>query len=355
MPNVQCSHTGCTYATGDNETTIVVELLKIHALTHAAPTTAPAADAGRQKPPKLNRPGITKGLSEEEWNIVSKKWEIFKNSTNIPVAQLSTQLWQCCDEDLTSELFRDVPDISTIAEVDLLARIKQLAVLSVAACVRKTELFSLRQDRGQPIHSFAANVKGKAHTCAFSKKCSTATCLSEVDYTDDIVKHVLLAGIADEDIKRDVLGLPDLDLKSLNDTIAIIESKEMAARAMSSPGVPPGASSIAAAHGGPKKPGSDALRSKLAQRTTCKKCNISMPKFVQLRQKSGPPKLREFDVCKECWKQDKKDSKDSHDTTGAIFDQLSGIHLNEDDQPDGRDNMAPVASAENLIHHCDEL
>lgn len=199
MPNVKCSISGCSFSTGENDATIVVELLKLHALEHAAPHTA--QDANRQKPPKLIRPTIAKGLSEEEWNTVSKKWTIFKNSTSIPAAQLSTQLWQCCDEELTAELFRDIPDITTISEADLLTCIKQLAVLSVAACVRKTELFSMRQDRGQPIRSFAANVRGKAHTCSFSKKCGTPTCLLPVDYTDDIIKYVLLAGVADEEIK----------------------------------------------------------------------------------------------------------------------------------------------------------
>ena len=57
MPAVPCSHTGCTYTTGDVDKDIVVELLKIHALTHvtAAPQQ-PTVDAHRQKPPKLTRP-----------------------------------------------------------------------------------------------------------------------------------------------------------------------------------------------------------------------------------------------------------------------------------------------------------
>ena len=250
MPDVRCSHTGCNYSTGDNEAAIVVELLKIHALEHANPAPPqPVLDnQTRQKPPKLNRPSISKGISDEEWNTVSRKWEIFKNATNIPDAQLSTQLWQCCDEELTSELFRDVPNISTIDEANLLASIKKLAVLSVAACVRKTELFSLKQDRGQSIRSFAAQVKGKAHTCAFSKQCGATGCTQDVDYTEDIVKHVLLAGIVDEDIKREVLGLEGLDLKSLNDTISLIESKEMAARAMSTMFSGSGSNNIAASH-----------------------------------------------------------------------------------------------------------
>ena len=141
MPSAGCSITGCNFSTGENEAAIVVELLKLHALEHAA--TPPTQDANRQKAPESARPKIVKGLSEEEWNTVSKKWTIFKSSTNIPAAQLSTQLWQCCDEELTSELFRDIPNISTITETEFLPRIKQLAVLSVAACVRKTELFSM--------------------------------------------------------------------------------------------------------------------------------------------------------------------------------------------------------------------
>ena len=72
MPNINCSHTGCTYATGDVDNAIVVELLKIHALTHAAAAPQqPTVDTHRQKPPKLTRPSISKGVSEEGWSVSS--------------------------------------------------------------------------------------------------------------------------------------------------------------------------------------------------------------------------------------------------------------------------------------------
>ena len=117
MPAVACSHPGCTYTTADLDKDIVVELLKTHHLTHvtAAPQQ-PTVDTQRQKPPKLLRPSISKGLTEEEWNTVTRKWDIFKNGTTIPEGQLTTLLWQCCDEELTSDLFRDIPNISTIDE-----------------------------------------------------------------------------------------------------------------------------------------------------------------------------------------------------------------------------------------------
>ena len=238
MPVVPCPAEGCNFQTEDFEASIAVELLKIHALSHTATQAAPGAAAtthvDRQKPPKLYRPSISRGTTEEEWSIIIRKWSIYKTTTNIPADQVATHLWQCCDDELTSDIFRDVSDIASISEDDLLEAIKRLAVVSVATTVRKTELLSLRQDHGQPIRLFAAKVKGKAHTCDFKKACSATGCTAVVDYTEDIVKFVMLSGIVDEDIKRDILGFVDLDNKSLTVTIALIEGKEMAARAMKS-------------------------------------------------------------------------------------------------------------------------
>ena len=123
------------------------------------------------------------------------------------VAQLSIQLWQCCDQDLEAELFKDVQDIGGTNERSLLDSIKKLAVISIAASVRRAEFLALHQDHGQPVRSFAARVKGKAQTCAFHKNCSQ--CDHPVDYTDEMVKYVIISGIADEEIKKEVLGIPD--------------------------------------------------------------------------------------------------------------------------------------------------
>lgn len=39
------------------------------------------------------------------------------------------------------------------------------------------------------------------------------------DYTNVFVKYLLISGISDEDIRKDVLGCNDLDNKSLSETI----------------------------------------------------------------------------------------------------------------------------------------
>ena len=41
-------------------------------------------------------------------------------------------------------------------------------------------------------------------------------------------KHIILAGIHDEEIKRKVLSADSIDDKTLNETIALIEMEEMA-------------------------------------------------------------------------------------------------------------------------------
>ena len=74
-----------------------------------------------------------------------------------------------------------------------------------------------------------------ARNCGFSVKCVHACCngKGKVPFADLVTKHVLINGLYDEDIRLQVLGVVDLDDKSLKDTVAIIEGKETALRSMS--------------------------------------------------------------------------------------------------------------------------
>ena len=101
--------------------------------------------------------------------------------------------------------------------------------MSVAVSVLRTELLSLKQDHGETILAFASKALGKARNCKLKVKCPQG---HEADYSDDMVKQVILAGMYDDEIKRKVLSNTDLDKKSLNDTIKIIETEEKALRSM---------------------------------------------------------------------------------------------------------------------------
>ena len=232
---------------------------------------------------------------EEEWHTFLQGWDLFKQGTDIPRAQISNQLWQCCHKDLEKDLFKEVTNVSDTDEHALLAAIKRLAVISTAASVRKTELLTMHQDHGQPIRSFAANVKGKAQVCAFAKECSNDNCSQIVDYTENIVKYVVISGIADEEIKKNVLGHADLDSKSLNNTISLIETKEMAARAMSIAGC--NNDFNMAVHKKVNQKSSKDLDINLATKTNCKTCDKQMLKFTPRKGK-----IKEFSHCIDCWK-----------------------------------------------------
>ena len=89
-------------------------------------------------------------------------------------------------------------------------------------------MLTTKQDHGQSTRTYFAQIKGKAATCSYQKGCSATACTHVNDYTDMFVKDVLIAGLADDDIKREVLGWADLDRKTVEETVAFIEAKEMA-------------------------------------------------------------------------------------------------------------------------------
>lgn len=60
-------------------------------------------------------------------------------------------------------------------------------------------------------------------------------CGKTVDYTDHIIRDVLIDDIYDSDIRRETLGLPDILHKLVNDVIARVENKKMACNALLSP------------------------------------------------------------------------------------------------------------------------
>ncbi|XP_068700869.1 uncharacterized protein [Montipora foliosa] len=108
---------------------------------------------------------------------------------------------------------------------------RSLAVIPVATCVLRTGLLQLRQERDEPFRALTARVRGKAETCAFSTTCE---CGKNVDCTDHVIRDVLLNGISDADIRREVLGTKNVLQTPVNDVIALVENKEMARNALPS-------------------------------------------------------------------------------------------------------------------------
>ena len=102
----------------------------------------------------------------------------------------------------------------------------------VALSVRRSDLLSIKQDHSENTRSFFVRINGKAATCGYTIDCPGQTCNQKVDFTDIIVKDVLINGLVDDDIRRDVLGWEKLDDKDVKGTVNYLEDKEMARDAL---------------------------------------------------------------------------------------------------------------------------
>ena len=133
------------------------------------------------------------------------------------------------------------------------------------------DFFSTRQDLTADTTSFAARLKGKASTCSYTCTCPKDGCSQVIDFTDIILKDVMVTGLADEDIRKEVLGWGSLVEKDVNETICLIEAKEMTRDAMTQPAVTASVSSYKFLRKTIKRP-----RGKI----TCNICSKISTKFI---------------------------------------------------------------------------
>lgn len=224
MVIVKCPDINCSYKTADEEPPVVAALLNIHALSHSQATAPPQ--------PKLDRPHIDVGIEEETWNNFIRRWKAFRTGSYLTETSASTHLFQCASETLGDLILKSDPHIQSKSENDILDAMRSFAVIPVAKGVIRSELMQLQQAPDEQFRTFAARVKGKAETCGFT---TTATCICKrtvsVDYTEETVRDVLLAGISDLDIRREALSAIDIQEMSLNNVISFVEGREMARNA----------------------------------------------------------------------------------------------------------------------------
>ena len=318
MPAIQCPIADCIYITQDVDAVVAAALLGIHNNVHvSAPRNAEAST--RQRAPKIERPRISAGSSEETWNSFTTRWAMFKRGTRLTDGESVQHLFQCCDEDLGDAILKGHPDAVTGTEDVLLAKIKQMSVIPVAICVRRAELLTTKQDHGENAQAFYARVKGKAATCSYSVICSSGTCTQVIDFTDVMVKDVVIAGLVDEEVKKDVLGWTDLDNKSLQETITFIKAKEMARDALKKGPIAAGLSSF--------KKGK--IEAKPVARIPCKSCKIEIVKLVWNKRQN---KMIECSLCMPCWRKANllrgktpKDERPDDETSALLVGGITSV------------------------------
>ena len=143
------------------------------------------------------------------------------------------ELFECCSTELGDDIIRENRLLLLNGtEENLLTAIKRLAVIPVAKTVRRSDVLQMRQDHDETVRGYYARVKGKADTCAYIVTCTHENCRRKVDYTNEVIKDMLVTGLSDPEIRRDVLGWTELDGKTALEIVTFVESKEMARNAL---------------------------------------------------------------------------------------------------------------------------
>ena len=223
MVVIECPIVGCTYSTPDVSEAIGCALLATHTTVHSNTQSTRSQEGVRA--PQLDRPKVDMGVNIEEWNIFTRRWNGFVSGSGLNPTNCSSQLFQCAALSLGDALLKSHPNIMSKPTCEVMEAMKSLAVVPVALGVARAELLAMSQQRDEPYRSFAARVRGKAETCCYKVKCS---CSLDVDFTDCIVRDVLVAGIYDLEIRRDILGTPLILDKTLNEVVSLVEGREMA-------------------------------------------------------------------------------------------------------------------------------
>lgn len=333
MESLKCEATGCLEVKRAADMSTCIALMQLH-----QKNVHETRDA-RQKPPKINRPSLQQDIGEDDWAAFTRRWEMFRSGTDLGAGQITPHLLACCEPELEAALFREDPTLASRTEEEVLDAMKRLTVLRVALSVRRATLLQTKQDPGEHVRQYVARLRGLANVCQWTKTgdCTQATCQGtiSIDYSEDIVKLVLLSGLVDDEIRKEVLGTVGVDTMTLSDTVDLVDSKETASRAMVVESPKVAASSY-------KKMGrgqlsSEAGRSpnetdKVKRKIRCQ-CGCLTPQFGKVRGR-----LREFKRCLDCWKKNNprthaSSQQESSAPAETLFHYVAttdyGAHVNE--------------------------
>ena len=225
MADISCPAPGCDVKwSSSTPTEVLVKLLDLHERTAHPPTTPPTAPCVKAE--KVKRPTVSASGTTEEWTYFTQRWSEYKQATRLTGQDTIFQLLECCDDALRRDLSRSFSNLTGSNEAALLENIKSLAVRQENVMVARLKLQQMRQDRDEPVRAFSARVKGQAGVCQYSVQCE---CGAQVSYSDPMIRDTLIVGLADDDIRLDVLGQTKQDM-SLDETTRFIEAKESGKR-----------------------------------------------------------------------------------------------------------------------------
>ena len=156
MTSIKCPIPGCTYETPESSETVACALLAAHTPLHMNAPLRATADISATRGPKLDRPKVDVGVTQEEWNIFTRRWDIFVVGSGLDPEASSSQLFQCAGETLGNSMLKTDPTITLKSTTEVMAAMKSLAVIEDATGVTREELVVMHQERDESFRAFPA-------------------------------------------------------------------------------------------------------------------------------------------------------------------------------------------------------
>ena len=260
--------------------------------------------------------------------MFKRRWDVFKDGSQLSPESVSAQLFQCAGNALGDNLLKMDQDITSKAPAVVLDAMRTLAVIPVATGVLRAELTQMQQGRDEPVRSFAARVRGKAETCSYTTKCHG--CDADVDFTNHMIRDVLIAGISDLDIRREILGADSILTRAVNDVVSLVESKEMARNALPTAASTSGISSFKREKNTPAKPPPTSQRSETAPCPECKKL------YSLYSEGAKGWNTRPHRLCIDCYRTQRRRQRNykapAASEVGSIVSQVTSLTGAADDQ-----------------------
>ena len=332
MTILTCPIPGCDFSTQDVDVVGAAAILNVHSNVHVAsrPPAPPFAPRG----PKLERPRLRLNSTNEDWNAFARRWNTFRLGSGVTDEAASGQLLECTDGQLGDIVLRADPTFTTRPLVEALKTLKLIAVVPVALGVLRSELYAMRQDLEEPFRTFAARVQGKAETCEYQtvynarcSNCDTAV-YGKTYYTDEVIRDVLLNGVADSDIRREALSAEGMQAKAVTEVIAFIESREIARNANPTSSLSALSSHRRYNHDRINHTYPSNIRSKSpntsdrAKTSSCPDCGDSFNLFTKkARGWNQNPHTR----CKDCWMKKRFPNRPGAATNAISIEQADSI------------------------------
>ena len=163
-----------------------------------------------------------------------EKWSRYRRSclSEATEQHVMDQLWATCSESLEKNIFK-TKGVNSASTVDsLLKIIKEMAVKKQNVLVNIVNFLNMSQDHDEPVKNFIARLKGQSQVCNFTLP------QGQTDYTEKMVMHQLICGLASPTLQEEVLShthwreaeLKEFTLESLK---LFVEGKESGKREQS--------------------------------------------------------------------------------------------------------------------------